>query len=87
MSLRTFLAPATLLAAEPEFTPGTTNTISWSLADQDGTQAEAYQVQRATDDQFTVDLIEIPWLTKQVHQFRELQHGAIKPGLVSFQAT
>lgn len=61
------------LDAEPAFSPGASNTLSWSgkLAPA----AEEYLAQRATDGDFTTEVVESPWVTQTSFEFNGLQDG------------
>lgn len=61
------------LDPEPEFTAGTTNTVSWS--DESGSGAATYNVQASTDGSFTVIADESGWITGLSHEFTGLADG------------
>jgi hypothetical protein len=63
------------MAAEPPYTQGTSNTVSWS--DESGSGAIEYFVQRATDSGFTADVDTSGWLPGTSYEFTGLSNGQI----------
>lgn len=61
---------APLMNAEPIYTQGTSNTVSWS--DESASGAVAYLTQCAQDDLFTVDLQESGWIEGIENAFNDL---------------
>ena len=60
-----------VLAGEPAFTPGTTNTITWS--DESASGAIAYQAQAALDSAFANIAASSNWIATTSHEFTGLQ--------------
>ncbi len=62
---------APILGAEPQYTQGTANTVSWAMA-RGGSRALEYLAQSAEDAGFTVNLVETAWITETSHEFTAL---------------
>ncbi len=60
------------LDAEPVFTPGTENSVSWN-----DVGADEYQIQAATDAGFSSIVSDTGWITGTSHTFTGLTHGQI----------
>jgi hypothetical protein len=69
---------APVLAAEPPFSPGLTNTVSWSVSPENkgGSSPGEFLVQRSSDPLFEQDVEESGWITELSHEFIGLQHGS-----------
>jgi fibronectin type 3 domain-containing protein len=64
------------MTGEPAWTPGTTNTVSWSAsADTGGIWQITYQVEIDTDTNFNPPLQTSPWITSRSYTFTGLQDG------------
>ncbi|MCK5251639.1 MAG: fibronectin type III domain-containing protein, partial [Thermoplasmata archaeon] len=64
------------MTAEPAWTAGTTNTVSWSAsADTGGIWQITYQVEIDTDTSFNPPLQTSPWITARSYTFTGLQDG------------
>ncbi|MCK9996896.1 MAG: T9SS type A sorting domain-containing protein, partial [Candidatus Krumholzibacteria bacterium] len=61
------------LDPEPDFTPGATNTLTWS--DESDVGAVEYNVKMSTDADFSVILDESGWITGLSHEFTGLTDG------------
>ena len=61
------------LDPEPEFTPGTTNTLSWS--DESDYGAFYYKVAMSTDAGFTTITAESDWIPDLIYEFTDLVDG------------
>lgn len=59
------------LDAEPPYTPGTSNRISWS--DESAGGATSYQVERARDAGFTTDVVATAWIPDSSYEFDDLE--------------
>ncbi|MBN2172307.1 MAG: right-handed parallel beta-helix repeat-containing protein [Candidatus Krumholzibacteriota bacterium] len=64
---------APTLAAEPTYTQGTSNDLSWT--DESASGAAEYLAQRAGDAAFTVDIQESGWIAMTGHTFAGLTDG------------
>lgn len=64
-----------VLAAEPEFTPGTTNSLSWTAPAGKTVDGWEYLVQRATDAAFGAIADQSDWIPRTEHTFADLGHG------------
>jgi len=73
------LSAGLTLVPEPEFSPGTTNTITWSVQEA-GVSALptgwSYLAQSSTDAMFNTGVDESPWLSEDNHTFANLADGA-----------
>ena len=64
-----------VMVAEPAYTPGTTNTVSWS--DESGSGAVAYRVQAALDTGFATLVGDSGWIAGLSHEFTGLADGQL----------
>jgi hypothetical protein len=71
----TGLPNAPTMTAEPAYTQGTSNTVSWS--DESGSGAIEYYAERATDSGFTTGLANTGWIAGTSHNFTGLTDGQI----------
>jgi len=73
------LSETVTVTTEPEFTAGTTNTISWAVAD-DGTKSIpdgwSFLAQRSPDVSFATEVDESAWASEDHHTFSDLTDGA-----------
>ena len=69
---------APILTAEPPFSPGFQNTVSWALADEDrkGLGEWSFLVQRSTDPLFAENVDESGWIPEMSYEFLDLEHGS-----------
>jgi len=73
--------PAPVLTAEPPYSPGHENTVSWSLTadvkngNKDRVEWE-YLVQRSSDPLFAQDVEESGWIKDSSYEFTGLEHGS-----------
>jgi hypothetical protein len=63
------------MAAEPNYTQGTTNTVNWS--DESGSGAVEYYAERATDSGFTADVDSSGWIPGTSYEFTALLDAQI----------
>ena len=69
---------APTLTAEPVFTAGTTNTVSWSAStDTGGIWQISYQVEIGTTPSFAPPLQTSTWITQRSYTFTGLQNGVL----------
>ncbi len=68
---------APVLGLEPEFSPGLSNTITWSLPEDGGKSSREldYLVQRSGDPQFAGEVVESGWILESSFEFTGLEHG------------
>ncbi len=65
------------MAAEPQYTAGTTNTVGWSASsDGQGVGGITYQAEVSTASNFAVVLAESPWITSRSWTFTGLVDGS-----------
>ena len=69
---------APVLAAEPAFSPGNENIVSWSFADdgKKGSTDWEFLVQRSGDPLFAEEVEESGWITSWSFEFTGLEHGS-----------
>jgi hypothetical protein len=67
-----------ILAAEPPFSPGLANTVSWSVSTEgkNGSPAGEFLVQRSSDPLFEQSVEESGWITDLTYEFTGLEHGS-----------
>ncbi len=63
------------MTAEPAYTQGLTNTVSWT--DESSTGASEYYAERAQDAAFSVDLASSGWIADLSHEFAGLADGQV----------
>jgi hypothetical protein len=64
------------MTAEPQYTPGTTNTVGWSAStDSGGVWGITYKAEVSLTNTFTVVLTESPWITTRTWTFTGLVDG------------
>ncbi len=75
----TTLSEIISLEAEPEFTAGTANTVTWTVEDITAKtipEGWSFLAQRSTDPAFELDLTESPWTSEDQHTFDGLDDAA-----------
>ncbi|MEN8007788.1 MAG: hypothetical protein ABFS42_12280 [Candidatus Krumholzibacteriota bacterium] len=68
--------PAPVLAAEPEFSPGLSNTVSWSLPEGEKAGDLEFLVQRSGDPLFDAEVVESGWIAESSFEFTGLEHAS-----------
>jgi hypothetical protein len=68
--------PAPFLEAEPPFSSGTENTLTWSAPTELKTNEWEFQAQVASDAEFSVVTASSDWISGTTHTFTELIHGS-----------
>jgi hypothetical protein len=64
-----------VMNTEPDYTPGTSNTVSWSIVT--ARSPVSYWAERATDSDFTVDVVTSGWISETSYEFTGLTDGQI----------
>ena len=68
---------APILDLEPEFSPGQSNTVTWSLPDDEvkTTRELEYLVQRSGEPEFAGEVVESGWISGSSYEFTGLEHN------------
>lgn len=67
--------PAPVLEAEPPFTPGQSNSLTWSVPEEEKSGPLEFLVQRSGDPLFADEVVESDWVAGVTYEFTDLEHG------------